>query len=424
MRHLEVDPAKDPITSEILLPVQLRTANDPWLPGLIYFECGEATEEFIPYVPLFLSPQTIHINFSFAEDTPTMADASMISRFPTLCPNLRSITLDKLPKAPVITEAVSEMLLACNRDTLETFEVDSPLTEEAREVVYRLPELYSLWVVIQGPISLPTVALPNLTHLDVQFDDDLNWLQGFRGATLEKLVSAVFLSESEEIGDFLGAFEKVVTVTSAKNTLSEFRLCTSRSWNPNYSALLSFNQLKELEIQFSCEGICSSRVDDDIIMSLARAMPKLEILLLGDAPCETPTGITVNGLIGLARLCPHLSKLCIHFQAASLVEAVTSAVTLSPSNGEQTVQREGCALTDLEVGGIPIPARSESTVAHILLQVFPRILNVEYTNRDWKTVAETIKYFSQIATFVHRTGKAHPSRLTICDDTLPGNATV
>jgi len=44
-------------------------------------------------------------------------------------------------------------------------------------------------------------------------------------------------------------------------------------------------------------------------------MLKLEILHLGNAPCDTPAGITVNELIDLARLCPHLSEL--HFQAAT-----------------------------------------------------------------------------------------------------------
>ena len=63
---------------------------------------------------------------------------------------------------------------------------------------------------------------------------------------------------------------------------------------------------------------------------------------------------------------------------------------------------------DLVVGGTPIPARSGLAVAHILLQIFPRLLNVTYTNQDWKTVQETVKDFRRIGGFVHRTSKAHP----------------
>ena len=78
-------------------------------------------------------------------------------------------------------------------------------------------------------------------------------------------------------------------------------------------------------------------------MSLARAMPKLELLLLGGKPCQTPTGVTLNGLIGLARRCPRLSKLRVHFQAASLVDAVIGATTSSLPDDEPVVQ-QGIAL--------------------------------------------------------------------------------
>jgi len=67
-------------------------------------------------------------------------------------------------------------------------------------------------------------------------------------------------------------------------------------------------------------------VDGDIIISLARAMPKLEILRLGGASCGTATYATVDGLIGLASCCPNLSKLRIHFQASSLVDAAARAL--------------------------------------------------------------------------------------------------
>lgn len=34
-----------------------------------------------------------------------------------------------------MTEDVSETLLACNKDTLQSFLVDSPLAEDAREIL-------------------------------------------------------------------------------------------------------------------------------------------------------------------------------------------------------------------------------------------------------------------------------------------------
>ena len=406
---LNVDTSDDSMTPEVLLALQLRTTNKPFLPRLRTFECTEATEAFIPFIPLLLSPKTIEITIAFAQDSPTVAVASVISRFPSLCPDLEYINLSDLPKNSVITNAVSEMVLGCNRDCLQVFQVDSPLTEEAREVVYQLPRLTHLWGVFEGPTSLPAVMLPELTAIDVECEDDLSWLRGFRGARLEKLESVGIGSEHSHIGDFLGEFEGVARTTTAQNTLSRFEFRTSRPWNPNYRALLSFRHLKQLEIDFSCHDSCSSTIDDDMVADLTRAMPKLEILRLGEDPCKTPTGVTVNGLIGLAHRCPHLSELRIHFQAASLVDTTVVAATQSLSDHEPVVQRRDCALTDLEVGEIPIPAQSGSKIPFILLQIFPHILNVVYTNEQWKTVAETVNEFRQISAFVHRSGKAHPS---------------
>ena len=423
MQKLNVDTSKDPLTPDVLLVLQLLAANEPFLPNSKTFKCEKATGAFIPFISLFLSPNTTEILIGFARGPPEVVVASMVSRFPALCPDLESITLKGLPRNSVIIDGVSEMVLACNRNTLRIFQVDSPLTEEARKVVYRLPRLTALWGVIQGPTSLPTVALPDLTMIDVEYEDDLNWLQGFRGARLRKLEDASFRTESNQIGDFLRTFEGLALTASAQNTLSAFGFYTSSSWNPNYSSLLSFTQLKELEIEFSCNGGCSSRVDDDIIISLARAMPKLEILQLGEAPCKTPTGITVNGLIGLASCCLHLSKLCVHFQAISLADAAVNAMTPSPSDDEPIARREDCALTDLTVGEIPIPAQSALMVTLILLQIFPRILNINYTNREWKTVAKTIKHFNRIGAFVHRSGMGYRStHSTALTNVLLGDA--
>ena len=281
--------------------------------------------------------------------------ASIISRLSTLCPDLESIYFNSLTRDPVITDAVSEMLLGCNRDTLRYFQVDSPLTKEAREVLCQLPKLSVLWTVIQGPTSLPQVELPNLTLIDLEYDGHTEWLQGFRGAVLEKLDRVFLRCESEGIGDFLGAFESVALTTSVPTTLSVMKFCTSQSWNPNYRSLLRFTQLKKLVVEFHCDGICSSRVDDDTIISLARTMPKLEVLQLGGKPCGTPTGVTIKGLIALACGCLRLSKLRIHFEATSLVQGATGAGTLSLSGDGTAVRREDCSLRYLDVGDIPHP---------------------------------------------------------------------
>ena len=116
----------------------------------------------------------------------------------------------------MITAAVSGMLLARDRNHLRCFCVHSLLTGEAREVIYKLPNLHELLVVIEGGTSLPSVVLPNLADLTIKYDRDCGWLEGFRGVTLRKVTSIAFHPGVKSIGDFLGAFE-------ALRSLHQFR---------------------------------------------------------------------------------------------------------------------------------------------------------------------------------------------------------
>ena len=93
----------------------------------------------------------------------------------------------------------------------------------------------------------------NPTKLDFEYDRDCDWLPMFRGATFGKLEDITFRPKSEQIDDPLEAFEKVALAASVQNTVTEFRLHTSRSWNPNYSSLLPFTQLTDIIIEFSCD---------------------------------------------------------------------------------------------------------------------------------------------------------------------------
>lgn len=285
----------------------------------------------------------------------------------------------------MITAAVSGMFLASNRNTLRHFHVSSPLTEEAREVIHTLPDLRGLSVVIERDTPLPSLTLPNLTNLIVKYDYDSDWLRIFRGATFGKLEAVTFHSRSEQIGSFLEAFEKVALATSIQNTLSKFQLHTSRSWNPNYLALLPFTQLTHLVVRFSCDTGCSSTVDDDVVTSLAQTMPKLETLHLGNYPCgEILAGATVKGLVALAHHCQNLSALRIHFQVASL-SAPPATGRAVPNAVSAALQRD-CALRVLEVGGIPVAEGSVSTVAVILARIFPRIERVQCADGNWDNV--------------------------------------
>ena len=389
MRMLEEYGNLHILSPKVFSVLQRCAVNEPLLPNLKTLQLGHTTGSFIPFVPLFLSPKLTVIDIT--TETPNLPKAmvaSMVATVAKLCPNLQKIILLPLPRDPTITAAVSEMLLATSQNGLRCFQVDSPLTEKAREVIYRLPGLRVLWATTEGPTSLPTMVLPSLTTIDIGYNHDRDWLQGFRGATLGKLASITFRPKSAPIGDFLGAFESVALTTSTPATLSTFRFYTSHPWRPSYRSLLSFTQLKELVIEFSCERGCSSTIDDDIITDIARAMPRLQVLNLGKRPCQARTGATVKGLTALARYCPHLSRLGIHFQVITLDPPMMTGVA---SDGEPTILQEQCVLTTLDVGEIPVPEDSRLGVALTLLRIFPHITHILYLNsRGWRRVADAI----------------------------------
>ena len=396
-----MDLSRDLIDSGVLSALQLRTGNDTLLPRLWSFECKGATEAFIPFIPLFLTHKIAHVHVAFAVNSPVVV-ASTIARLWTWCPNIQRITLNQLPESPVVTEALSEMVLACNRDTLLSFLVNSPLTVEAREVLYNLPKLRHLWAVLQGPTPPPQIALSNLATIRLQFDDGSSWPPLFHGANLRGLESVKFVpSQSAQINGFLEEFKKVAG--SFQNTLSEFYFRTSQSWNPSYASLLEFRKLKILEIEFSCHNRCSSQVGDDVVLSIAEAMPRLEILRLGQATCSNPTGATVKSLAALAHYCPQLSKLRIHLR---LGESARTEQTPSPKRAVAIPQAD-CALTELEVGEASVPSGTSGklAVALTLAQLFPQLNNIHYVNPQWKFVQETVTLSKVMGNRIHDISK-------------------
>ena len=396
----------DPPSPEVFLVIQLYTINKPLLPNLKTLVFREIGGWSIPFIPLLLSPRTTSVDLGFVPSLPASIAASMVTTLPTLCPNLQAIRLHSRPRDPTITATVSGTLLVTNRNTLQRLHVNFPFTEEASEVIYKLPNLRILSVVIERETSLPSASLPNQTDLTIKCDTEKDWPRLFHGATLGKLESVTSNLRSKRIGDFLGALERAAlsSSSSVQNTLSKFSLFTSCSWDPNYSSLLPFTQLVDLDIQSSCDGECSSRVDDDVVINLSRAMPKLKFLKLGNEPCrQFTTGVTVKGLMALAHHCSSLSVLRIHFQVASL-SVPPASPGMTPNTKSTAEQWTDCALTELQVGEIPVPEESVLMVALTLLRLFPRIETIDGTDEGWMRVENAICHSRGI---IDRSSKQH-----------------
>lgn len=113
------------------------------------------------------------------------------------------------------------------------------------------------------------------------------------------------------------------------------------------------------------------------------------------------------GLIALAGNCHLLSKLRIHFEAASLVEATAVVGVSAPSDSKPMDRQQGCALTDLEVGAIPVEKGTVLKVTMTLLRIFPRLFNIESNRKSWKEVAGIVGLVRRIDTFVNHAGKVY-----------------
>lgn len=133
-------------------------------------------------------------------------------------------------------------------------------------------------------------------------------------------------------------------------------------------------------------------------------MPKLAILRLGNKPCWTPAGITLKGLVALARRFPELSELCVHIQAQELAGTVANPSLSCEYDRAPAIPNVNCALSKLQVGGTPIDKLEILPVALTLVQVVLRIINIEYANPRWGGVSETIKLFKSIGGRIHASG--------------------
>lgn len=121
MRKLTEFDSLNGVTPEVCFVLQHFSFNGPLLPNLKTLEFLSTTAEFAPFIPLFVSPGTIDIGITFeTHGLSNVLVASTINTFSTRCPSLQHIALHCPPRDPMITKAVSGLLLTINRNTLQT----------------------------------------------------------------------------------------------------------------------------------------------------------------------------------------------------------------------------------------------------------------------------------------------------------------
>jgi len=184
--HDDVDPML--IFPAVTSKLQRHPIKEHLFPNLETLRVENVVRDFIPVLTLFFSPKITTIDIRYCGNP---AEASAISTLSALCPNLQNIRLYYLSRDSATMGAVSDMLIT-RGNALDSFYVTLPLTEEARGVVCKLPNLRGLLLVVEKDTTLPPLVLPELTHLILKLlCDDGDQLRTFSKATLGKLQSVI-----------------------------------------------------------------------------------------------------------------------------------------------------------------------------------------------------------------------------------------
>ena len=126
--------------------------------------------------------------------------------------------------------------------------MDSPLTEEAAEAIYKSQNLSDLLADIEGT-PIPSASLPNLTRLEIHCKYGSDGLQFLRRATFGKLKSIEINIEHCSTDDNIPkAFQEIIFHSSIQDTLSAICITIDSSLNLDYYSLLPFTRLVHLDI--------------------------------------------------------------------------------------------------------------------------------------------------------------------------------
>ena len=94
MRELADDGIRHALSLEVLSALQRCATNEPLLPSLAALSLWAVNGRLAQFVPLFLSTRISSISIIFAAcDHHKAVVASVVTAFPSLCPNLQKICL-------------------------------------------------------------------------------------------------------------------------------------------------------------------------------------------------------------------------------------------------------------------------------------------------------------------------------------------
>jgi hypothetical protein len=383
--------------SELALELlRARFSNRRMLPNLRKLDWDNtcaATRDIKIILPLFISPFLTTIKLTLKNASHAQAAA------PLLAPahnSLRSIYIAW--KGPGLVQELSTLLLECNPNQLHEFNVDSPVPWKAFLYASQLPNLRH-WTIkpdgMEPPsgASLPTTMFPSLKSLLVKgIDADSIWLQSLARIHSKRLETlGLDLENPVTAKEVLPTAFKYLRSSGLHQTLKKLSI---RPQGPDFFGLEidgrtiedlpPLNRLTVLDISFICgPDKCGPKLSDEALERLVKAVPNLESLFLGKAPCSRPVDNSIKSLVAIAKHCKRLEKLVIHINGEAVISHYKRYRGEDPILGKPALV--GRSLRSIATGPgswIRDPRCDPEMFVLVLLRLFPRLNEVTGAGRE------------------------------------------
>ena len=163
------------------------------------------------------------------------------------------------------------------------------------------------------------------------------------------------------------------------------------------SKFLPLTDLVDVRISAGCPlQSCVSRFTDEDVERLAIALPKLEVLTLGERPCKANTcPTTILSLLSLSIHCTKLRYLNIHFSTRNIwvdmldtfCDAYSHGLHLRPKSGLKTLVVQDTPL-DIDYSG-----HTPAFVSMGMVMIFPSLNKFVSETSAWDRLEFVVKNF-------------------------------
>jgi len=324
-----------------------------------------------------------------------------------LAPEISEIAVQRLEYGPSLEEASSQLLMQCNPNLLHTYNVDAPLSAPALSHAIQLPLLEVLWLIepFHFPDPLPDVVFPSLQGLCVEFTRDRAWLKILPKCPVLSMIQIICLAP--DVAQFMETFHSTITRCGMHERLQELSFCSRGEFKVTPQMIACNSSLKNLTglelSSYSTDSTSCQTFDltDADISLLTNAMPRIQVLVIGEEPCRVRSKITFKSLYTISTRCTKLTALQIHFNPDSFITKV-NADFMSRNGDFEIPSSDLCSVTEINAGNIELPRQSNVPyiMASGLLRVFPHLEGVKYNDRNvaWKEINNLISIHRHVRT--------------------------